>query len=243
MLWCGRRYGVDNMSVDSDEDGIERVIACTDVAKAFHSAAGDVIALRGVTLEVMRGEFVCLVGPSGSGKTTLLDIIGGLLRPTTGRVEVGGVVLTDVGPAELSAMRRYAIGHVLQEFGLIQHLTALENIELPLWFVTTPKSRSVVAEDALRIVGLGRRGGHYPHQLSAGERQRVAIARAIVLDPTVLLADEPTANLDSANATVVCDLLREICRRGAAVVCATHDARVVERADRILTLSDGVIGT
>lgn len=231
------------MSGELSADLTQRAVVCSDVAKAFRSAAGNVVALRGVTLEVVQGEFVCLIGPSGSGKTTLLDIIGGLLRPTEGRVEVGGVVLTDIGPAELSAMRRYAIGHVLQEFGLIQHLTALENIELPLWFVTTTNPRATVARDALLTVGLDRRAGHYPHQLSAGERQRVAIARAIVLNPTVLLADEPTANLDSANATIVCDLLREICRRGAAVVCATHDARVVERADRVLTLSDGVIRT
>jgi len=199
--------------------------------------------LDGVSLDVERGDAVAVIGPSGSGKSTLLGLIAGLDTPTGGTIIVGGVDVTRLGEAALARFRRQTIGYVFQSYHLIPTLTAAENVAVPLELAG---ARGVGARTRalLEQVGLGERAHHYPVQLSGGEQQRVALARAVALDPPLLLADEPTGNLDSATGAAIIDLLFALNReRGSTLLLVTHDPALAERADRVVSLRDGrVVG-
>jgi putative ABC transport system ATP-binding protein len=202
-----------------------------------------VSALNDASLCVKAGEFLAIAGPSGSGKTTLLNLIGCIDRPTSGRILVEGVDTSMLSPGRLTALRREKIGFVFQTFNLIPVFTAAENVEFPLLIggVSSSERRERVAE-ALDEVGLTSRAGHRPDLLSGGERQRVAVARAIVHRPALVLADEPTANLDTHNATQLIGLMHGLNRRlGLTFIFSTHDARLLEHTDRIVRLCDGTI--
>jgi putative ABC transport system ATP-binding protein len=199
--------------------------------------------LEGVSLDVERGDAVAVIGPSGSGKSTLLGLIAGLDAPTEGTITVGGLEITRLGEAALARFRRQTIGYVFQSYHLIPTLTAAENVAVPLELAG---ARGVAARTRalLEQVGLGERAHHYPVQLSGGEQQRVALARAVALDPPLLLADEPTGNLDSATGAAIIDLLFALNReRGSTLLLVTHDPALAERADRVVSLRDGrVVG-
>ena len=200
---------------------------------------GRVAALRGVSFQLERGEFVALMGPSGSGKSSLLQLLGALERPARGEIRYGGEPLGRV--TDLATFRAQRVGFVFQSFHLLPTLSALENVQLPMIGQARSRvQRALKAQQLLADVGLAPRSRHLPSQLSGGERQRVAIARALANDPDLLLADEPTGNLDSQTAGRILDLLRELSRsRGLTVLLVTHDPEVAARADRILHLRDG----
>jgi ABC-type lipoprotein export system ATPase subunit len=220
----------------------EAVVRAIDVRKEYATAAAPVHALRGVSLEVRRGEKVALLGKSGSGKSTLLNVLGGLDRPSGGSVFVEGCDLARLSTNELARHRLTTVGMIFQSFNLIPSRTALENVELPMIFAgRPPRERRGAARQALEAVGLGERLHHRPAELSGGEHQRVAIARALVNRPPVLLADEPTGNLDSSTANEILELLNAYAQaHGTTVLLVTHDEELARRhADRILWLKDG----
>jgi putative ABC transport system ATP-binding protein len=218
------------------------VIRLDDVWRIFKVGDGEVHALKGVTLAIERGEHVALVGPSGSGKSTLLHIVGCLDRPTRGLYALEGREVGALSEEERSLIRRHRIGFVFQFFHLLPRLSALGNVELPMLFAGTPADeRHERATVALKAVGLSHRAEHRPDQLSGGERQRVAIARAVVMDPAVLLADEPTGNLDRAAAVEVMELIERMNARGLTLVVVTHDPAIAERARRVIRMDDGAI--
>ncbi|HXU91019.1 MAG TPA: ABC transporter ATP-binding protein [Methylomirabilota bacterium] len=199
--------------------------------------------LDGITLDIARGDAVAVIGPSGSGKSTLLGLIAGLDAPTAGTITVGGVDITRLGESALARFRRETIGYVFQSYHLIPTLTAAENVAVPLE-LAGERRVSARARVLLEQVGLRDRGDHYPVQLSGGEQQRVALARAVALEPPLLLADEPTGNLDSATGAAIIELLFALNReRGSTLVLVTHDPALAERADRVVALRDGrVVG-
>ena len=213
------------------------------VRKTYRRDAEEIVVLDGLSLEVPEGEFVALMGPSGSGKTTLLNLIAGIDRPTSGRVIVAGTEVSALTEAALAAWRSRHIGFIFQFYNLIPVLTALENVELPL--LLSPLSRTERREralTALRVVGLAERAKHYPRQLSGGQEQRVAIARAIVTDPSVLVADEPTGDLDARSATDILDLMETLNTEfGKTIVMVTHDPRAAARAHTERYLEKGVL--
>ncbi len=199
-------------------------------------------ALAGVDEEVQAGEHIAIMGPSGSGKSTLLNIIGCLDRPSSGTYSFEGHEVGSLADRALTQIRQRRIGFVFQFFHLISRLTATENVELPMVFAGLPRSeRRRRAAEALGAVGMTPRAGHLPEQLSGGERQRVALARATVMQPSILLADEPTGNLDSRSGMVVLDHLQQLNAAGLTLLVVTHNPRVAQRADRILLLVDGRI--
>ena len=199
-------------------------------------------ALRGVTLTVEQGEFVAIVGPSGSGKSTLMHLLGCLDRPTSGTLRVGGVDVATLDDSGLAELRNRTIGFVFQSFHLLARTPAIDNVALPLVYRGVPKARRrAMAKAALEAVGLAHRLDHRPSQMSGGEQQRVAIARALVGDPQVVLADEPTGNLDSRNTQDVLRLLGQVHAKGQTIALVTHDARVACMADRVINLLDGQI--
>ena len=198
---------------------------------------GEVRALEGVDLEVTCGEWVSVMGPSGSGKTTLLNILGGLDRPTSGELYVDGTDVTALPRKELARFRRETVGLVFQQFHLVPYLTALENVMLAQYFHSLADEAE--ARAALEAVGLGERLHHLPAQLSGGEQQRVCIARALINQPRLILADEPTGNLDAANEEIVLDIFRQLHVQGHTLVVVTHDSRVGRLADRLITLEHG----
>ncbi|TAM60243.1 MAG: ABC transporter ATP-binding protein, partial [Chloroflexota bacterium] len=198
-------------------------------------------ALRGVDLSVRSGELVCIRGRSGSGKTTLLNVLGGLDRPSVGRVVLDGQEVTSLGEADLVTLRRHSVAYIFQTFGLLPILSAAENVEVPLRLVRTRgPEREARVQEVLELVGLGGRAHHRPHELSGGEQQRVAVARALANRPKVLLADEPTGQLDSETGRTIMHLLRSVVRsEGVTAIVATHDPMMLELADRVLELRDG----
>lgn len=214
-----------------------------DIVKIYSRGPLEVQALRGLDLNVEEGAMVALIGPSGSGKTTLLNIIGGLDRASAGSVKVFGRELTRLGPGELVEYRRDTVGHVFQTMNLIPTLTAAENIELPMVALGISKEmRGSRVKELVDVVGLGERMGHKPGELSGGEQQRVALAAALANDPPLVLADEPTGELDTANARVVVEYLSRVNREmGKTILMVTHDPAVSQVADRILRIQDGVI--
>ena len=217
------------------------LVALDEIRLSLASAAGPVEILRGITLTIMPGETVALLGPSGSGKTSLLMVLAGLERPTAGRVELAGQDLGRLDEDGLARLRRRHVGIVFQSFHLIPTMTAVENVAIPLE-LAGDRNAFAAAETALARVGLGHRVGHYPGQLSGGEQQRVAIARAFAAGPQLLLADEPTGNLDGATGRAVIDcLFAEHARLGTALLLITHDAELAARCGREINLADGRI--
>ena len=218
-----------------------RIVRLSDVHLDMASDAGTVNILRGITLDVAAGETAAVVGPSGAGKSSLMMVAGGLERATSGRVEVAGRDLGPLGDDDRARLRRDNIGIVFQGFHLIPTMTAHENVALPLEFAGRGDAFEL-AGAALERVGLGHRIGHYPAQLSGGEQQRVAVARAFVTRPKLLLADEPTGNLDGTTGKQVMDLLFELARAdGTTLILITHDMALAGRCDRILRIADGLL--
>ncbi|HTM10919.1 MAG TPA: ABC transporter ATP-binding protein [Verrucomicrobiae bacterium] len=217
------------------------LIEIQNVSKAYHRESLEIPVLRNLSLAIEAGEFIALMGPSGSGKTTLLNLIAGIDRPSEGRVVVAGIDLTELSEGELAEWRSRHVGFIFQFYNLIPVLTALENVELPLLLTGLAKpERREHAATALTIVGLADRMDHYPRQLSGGQEQRVAIARAIVTDPTILVADEPTGDLDKASAEEVLGLMDRLNRElKKTIIMVTHDPRAAERARSIRRLDKG----
>jgi putative ABC transport system ATP-binding protein len=224
-----------------DPNPAASIVQAIDVTRDYPIGGSVVHALRGINLAVGRGELVAVRGRSGSGKTTLLNLLGGLDRPTSGRVIVDGNEVSSMGEDELVVVRRRTVAFVFQAFGLVPFLTATENVEVPLRLVhADPKARDRRVADLLEIVGLGDRARHRPHELSGGEQQRVALARSLANQPSLLLADEPTGQLDSDTGHVIMLLLRSIVRtEGITAIVATHDPMMLDVADRVVELRDG----
>jgi putative ABC transport system ATP-binding protein len=220
----------------------EYAVEAVGLHRSLPLGSEQVHILKGISFTIARGEWVALMGPSGSGKSTLLGILAGLDSPTKGRIVVDGVDVTSLGERQLARTRNEKIGIVFQSFNLIPTLTALENVEAPL-YVRPDRSRAKeAAREMLRTVGLEDRLHHRPHQLSGGQQQRVAIARALVTRPALLIADEPTGNLDSTTGAAVIDLFARLRDElGVTIVVATHDASVAARADRTLQIVDGLL--
>jgi putative ABC transport system ATP-binding protein len=219
------------------------LVRVKDVHKHFTRGSERIDVLKGVNLAIPQGDFLALMGPSGSGKTTLLNLIGGLDQPTGGAVEVNGVPVSSLGGGQLSKWRAQNIGFVFQLYNLLPVLTAARNVELPLLLTKLSKAeRRKRVQVALSVVGLGDRMHHYPRQLSGGQEQRVGIARAIVTDPTLLLCDEPTGDLDRKSGDEILDLLQALNReQGKTIVMVTHDPHAAARATRTLHLDKGVL--
>ncbi|HEX6539368.1 MAG TPA: ABC transporter ATP-binding protein [Candidatus Dormibacteraeota bacterium] len=212
------------------------------VTRALPLGSTVVQILRGISFTVERGEFVALMGPSGSGKSTLLGVIAGLDRPSTGRVLVDGIDITTMPESRLAGVRNAKIGMVFQAYNLIPTLSAQENVEVPLYAGQHPGSPAVRARQMLELVGLGERARHRPNQLSGGEQQRVAIARALATDPAIVIADEPTGNLDAQNGANILTLMSALRERtGTTFLVATHDQHVANRAERTLHIADGLL--
>ncbi|RLI39366.1 hypothetical protein DRO60_01430 [Candidatus Bathyarchaeota archaeon] len=219
--------------------GVE--VVAKDLIKVYRTGKTEVIALRGLNMRVEPGEVVAIMGPSGCGKTTLLNLIGGLDRPDAGAIVVGGKNIVEAPEAELERYRLEEVGFIFQFFNLVPTLTALENVELPMALAGKP-SRRDRAMELLEMVGLADRAHHKPDELSGGEQQRVAIACALANDPPLILADEPTGELDRENAKMVIDLLTSLSRElGKTTIIATHDYMVARETDRILRMEDGLI--
>jgi putative ABC transport system ATP-binding protein len=220
-----------------------KVIQLQDVARVYTIGEIETHALRGVTLDIMDGEFTAIVGPSGSGKTTMLQLMGCLDRPSNGTVYINGQDVTRLKPNARADLRKGTIGFIFQFFALIPGLTAYENIELPLMLNgTKARERKTRVNELLEAVGLSARARHRPDQMSGGEQQRVAIARALATQPVLVLADEPTANLDTENGQQVMEIMQKLnAETGTTYVFATHDPRVIPFARRVVTLRDGRI--
>ena len=218
------------------------ILEARNVTKRYELGRSTVEALRGVSLRVAPGEFVALMGPSGSGKSTLLQLLGGLDQPTTGSVVFEGNDISHLSDAQATKLRRERTGFVFQAFNLIPLLSVRENIELPFTIAGGPKDARERVRQVIELVELSGKEGHRPDQLSAGEQQRVAVARALVTRPSVLLADEPTGNLDYTNSGELLDALWRSCEReGQTIVLVTHDARAAAYADRVMVIGDGQI--
>ena len=218
------------------------MIKLTDIKKVFRTEDVETWALREVSLEVKAGEFVAIMGPSGCGKSTLLNILGLLSSPTEGTYMLDGKDVSTLSESDRIKLRKGTLGFVFQSFNLIDELNVTENIELPLLYMNVPsKDRKEAVKKVIDRVAMGHRAKHYPAQLSGGQQQRVAIARAVVANPKLILADEPTGNLDSKNGKEVMELLKELHQEGTTIVMVTHSQRDASYADRIINLFDGQI--
>jgi len=221
----------------------EYVIRAVDVKKVYRMGDTETHALRGASLDILRGEYISIMGPSGSGKTTFFNAIGGLSKPTSGKVYIDQVDIAQLDPYELAWLRCRKVGYIFQSFNLIQVMSCLENVTLPMAFA------GVSSEDArdkgmeiLKKVGLETRALHKPAEMSGGQQQRVAVARALANDPAILLADEPTANLDLKTGEEIIELFEQLKREmGVTIVTATHDLKMLKRSDRIVWIEDGLI--
>jgi putative ABC transport system ATP-binding protein len=222
---------------------MDTLVQISNVRKVYRREAFEVPVLNGITLDVPRGDFLALMGPSGSGKTTLLNLIAGIDRPTGGRITVDGREISRFNESALASWRARHVGFIFQLYNLIPVLNAFENVELPLLLTKlSKKQRRQHVEAALNIVGLGDRMFHYPRQLSGGQEQRVAIARAVVTDPTIIVADEPTGDLDAKNAQETLDLLQQLNQEfEKTIVMVTHDPKAAQHAKRTLHLEKGLL--
>ncbi|MHA1973919.1 MAG: ABC transporter ATP-binding protein [Candidatus Hodarchaeales archaeon] len=212
-----------------------------DIHRTYYMGEADIEALKGISVEIKHGEYVSLMGPSGSGKTTFFNCVGGLDQPTKGRVYIDEVDIAKLDAYELAWLRCRKIGYIFQTFNLIPNLTAFENVEMPAIFAKVPReTRKKKVEEVLSLVGLKDRMGHRPMQLSGGQQQRVAIARSLVNDPAIILADEPTGNLDLETGLEIIQLLRNLnTEKGTTVLTATHDLKMIDVSDRIIWIEDG----
>ncbi|MFA0783076.1 MAG: hypothetical protein YYHSYBAR_001467 [Candidatus Fervidibacter sacchari] len=221
----------------------EFIVRTRDVHKVYLMGKVEVHALRGVTLDIKRGEYISIMGPSGSGKSTLFNMIGGLDKPTSGSVYINEVDLAQLDAYELAWLRCRTIGYIFQTFNLIPVMTALENVMLPMIFAGVPEDeRRDRAMELLKRVGLAERWNHKPFELSGGQQQRVAIARALANDPAIILADEPTGNLDLRTGKEIIELLKELNEeKGVTIISATHDLKMIDVSDRVIWIRDGQI--
>jgi putative ABC transport system ATP-binding protein len=219
------------------------LIAVRNVSKVYSLGKEKVYALRGVTLDIYAGEYLSIMGPSGSGKSTLFNVIGALDRPTEGDVRLGSLELAQLSSRQLAYVRCNHVGYVFQAYNLIPALTALKNVSLPRIFMgATPEEADEIATARLRQVGLGHRLDHRPDELSGGQQQRVAIARALVNDPAIILADEPTANLDLHTGAEIIEILKSLSTdSGVTIITATHDHKMLKSSDRVVYIRDGQI--
>ena len=218
----------------------DTVIRTNDLWKTYVMGAEEVHALRGVSFEVERGEYLAIMGPSGSGKSTMMNLIGCLDTPTSGQYHLNGKLVSEMDDDELAYIRNKEIGFVFQTFNLLPRATALHNVELPLIYNGTPRAKRIeMAKVALAHVDLSDRMNHKPNELSGGQRQRVAIARALVNNPSIILADEPTGNLDSATSSEIMRFFDELHRQGNTIILVTHEHDIAEHAHRVLHILDG----
>ncbi|MBU0635906.1 ABC transporter ATP-binding protein [Candidatus Micrarchaeota archaeon] len=221
----------------------KNVLTAKDLVKRYEVGDNVVMALDGIDLNVQPGEYLAIMGPSGSGKTTLLDVLSCVLRPSTGKVYIHNQLVSGMNDEELARIRGKTIGFVFQSFNLIGRLTAKENVMLPLWFQGIPKKeRETIAIEMLKNVGLEKRMHHKPNELSGGQKQRVAIARALAVNPEIIVADEPTGNLDSESGEKILEIIQELNQnQKKTIIMVTHERYVAEHAKRIIYLKDGKI--
>ena len=218
------------------------MIRLTDLSKVYRSSDTETVALSGIDLSINAGEFVAIMGPSGCGKSTLLNILGMIDAPSSGHYIFDGTDVTGLGEAALVKLRKRQLGFVFQSFNLIDEMTVEENVELPLRYLKIGRAqRRARVREALELVGLNHRARHKPSQLSGGQQQRVAVARAVVADPKLILADEPTGNLDSKNGEEVLELLRLLNEQGSTIVMVTHSDRDAGEASRLIRMLDGAV--
>lgn len=232
--WRGAAWLTENVT--------DELIRLENLVKIYDTDAIRVLGLKKINLTIRRGEFVAIMGHSGSGKSTLMNILGCLDRPTLGHYYLDGIDTAALSPDELSAVRNKKIGFVFQSFNLISRTSALKNVELPMTYARIPKKkRTERAMELLDCVGLGARAGHMPNEMSGGQRQRVAIARALANEPPLILADEPTGNLDTAASIEIMEIFAELHKAGATVIVVTHEENIAAFTDRIIHFSDGQI--
>ena len=218
------------------------MIRMTDIKKIYSTSKVDVEALRGVDLHIQKSDFVTVIGPSGSGKSTLMNIMGCLDKPTTGEYRLNGQNIQNLNDNQLSELRNKEIGFVFQNFNLLPYASAFENVEMPLLFAGYgKKARKEKVEYILNKVGLGGRMGHKPNELSGGQKQRVAIARALVNSPNIILADEPTGNLDSTSGKEIMELFVNLWKEGNTIIMITHDLRAKDYTEKFVNITDGMI--
>jgi putative ABC transport system ATP-binding protein len=221
---------------------VDSVIRVIDICKIYKMGEIEVTALCGVSFSIERGEVIAIMGPSGSGKSTLMNLLGCLDRPTSGEYYLDNEKVSNLKDDELSVIRNKKVGFVFQGFNLLNRSTALDNVELPMRYAGITKGRKERARQALEMVGLGDRVNHRPNELSGGQQQRVAVARALVNDPAILMADEPTGNLDSKSGKEIMELILSLNReRGTTIILVTHDASIGAQAQRVLRIRDGAL--
>lgn len=238
----GRPPGASTLRADavSGAASAPDLIVMRDLFRIYELGPQKIYALRGVNMEVRRGEYVAIMGPSGSGKSTLMNIVGCLDTPSSGEYLLDGIPVESMNEDQLAEVRNRKIGFIFQTFNLLARTSALQNVELPLIYAKIPRiQRRKIAEEALASVGLGDRMSHQPNELSGGQRQRVAIARALVNKPSLLLADEPTGNLDSQTGREILDLFRLLSDQGNSIIMVTHEDEVAKEAQRVIHIRDG----
>jgi len=228
--------------VSNDTEVTEAILKIKDVTRTYFMGDQEVNALRGVSLNINKGEYVAIMGPSGSGKSTLMNTIGCLDVPTSGSYQLEGVGVNEMSEDQLAEIRNEKIGFVFQTFNLVPRVSVYQNVELPLIYKGVPKrKRREIVEKAIASVGLEDRSGHKSNELSGGQRQRVAIARALVCEPSIILADEPTGNLDSKTGEEIMVLMNRLHEKGHTIILVTHEDEIAEHAQRIVRLRDGLI--